>query len=398
MNATLYIGIILLVGLIGGKITSKIKLPSVTGYILFGLLLGPSFTNIVTKDMIKSFQLVNELALGILALSIGLELHRLVFKKYGKNLFMLSIGEISITFICVSTLCYFAGVSIELAIILGVLAMTVSPSGVFAIIKEYRASGKFTSNLLALVAIDNLLCIIIFGITMAVVQGLGDSNLSGAVLYLNLIKEITLAVFFGLISGLAITFVMKKRPSNSNFLVLLLGIVLLNTGIANHLHLSPLLLNMTTGATVVNLVNRKMLISSTLDRVELPIFVLFLTLAGAKLDLSIVKSVGTVGAAYILGRLFGKIGGNFIASQFTTLDNTIKKNMGMALTPQAGVVIGLSIIAEQRLPSSNGVITGIVLTGVIFFEIVGPLLLKKSLENAGEINTNAVKGPGTNEV
>lgn len=386
MNATFYIGLVLLTGLVGGKVTSKFNLPSVTGYILFGLLLGPSFFNIINKDMITSFQFVNELALGILALSIGLELHRRVIRKYGKTLFFVSLGEVLITFVLVFSLTYLAGIAIDLAITLGVLAMTVSPSGVFAIVKEYRARGRFTSNLLALVAIDNLICILIFGITMAVLEGVGTSDVGGVTLYLTVFKEIFMAILLGALSGLVISFFIRKKPASGNFLVLLLGVILLNTGIANLLNLSPLLYNMAAGATITNLIINKTLVASALDRIELPIFVLFLTLAGAKLDLSIIGSVGLVGMAYIIGRLVGKIGGSFISSKLTSLNSKVGRNIGMALTPQAGVVIGLSIIAEQRLASSNGTITGIILTGVIFFEIVGPLLLKKSLKNMGEID------------
>lgn len=385
MNATLYVGIILLVGLVGGKIASKFNLPSVTGYILFGLLLGPSFTNIVTKEMIKSFKFVNELALGILALSIGIELHRSVFKKYGKTLLSVSMGEVLITFLVVSSITYLLGLQLELAITLGILAMTISPSGVFSIVKEYNAQGSFTSNLLALVAMDNLLCSIFFGIAMAILPQIGSSNIGGTSLFVVLIKEILLVLLLGILSGIVVSFFIKKNINNNKFLVLLLGVILLNTGIANQLNLSALLLNMATGATIVNLVNKKMVVSSTIERVELPIFVLFLTLAGAKLDLSIVSSVGIVGLGYIAGRLLGKIGGSYLASGLTSLDIKARRNIGMALTPQAGVVIGLSAVAEQRLPISGGIITGVVLTGVIFFEIAGPLLLKQSLKNTGEI-------------
>lgn len=385
MNATLYVGLILLVGLIGGKIASKVNLPSVTGYILFGLLLGPSFTNIVTKDMIKSFQFINELALGILALSIGIELHRFVFRKYGKTLLLVSVGEVFITFLAVFSITYLLGIRLELAIALGILAMTISPSGVFSIIKEYNARGNFTSKVLAIVALDNLLCIIIFGIAMAILPQIGSSSIGGTSLLVVLIREILLALLLGAFMGVVVSFFIKKKINNNKLLVLLLGIILLNTGIANYLKLSALLVNMTTGATIVNLVNRKMVVSSTINRIELPIFVLFLTLAGAKLDLSIVSSVGIVGFGYIAGRLLGKIGGSYLASGLTSLDIKARRNIGMAITPQAGVAIGLSAIVEQKLAISGGVITGVVLTGVIFFEIAGPLLLKQSLKNTGEI-------------
>ncbi|KAB3534786.1 hypothetical protein F8154_07955 [Alkaliphilus pronyensis] len=385
MNYPFYVGILLILGLLGGKIASKFKLPSVTGYIILGLFIGPSFLNVISKEMIKSLQFVNHLALGILAFSIGSELHRYVFFKFGGDLFLLALGDGLITFGLVAASTYFLGVPIEFAIILGVLAQTVSPSGVLSIIKEYRAKGSFAKNVMALVAIENLNCILLFGIVSAVLQGLQNANLSGVNLALSLTREMGLAILFGSIAGIVNAYIIKKKPNNSNYLVLLIGVILLNTGIAIALNLSAILLNMTTGAVITNLINRKHILVTTLERVELPIFVVFLTLAGAKLDISIMGTVGLVGIAYIMGRLIGKIGGSMLVANITSLKPLSRKNIGMALTPQAGVAIGLSTIAEQKLPHSNGLITGIVLSGVIFFEIVGPLLVKRALKNTGEI-------------
>ncbi|MBN4056451.1 MAG: hypothetical protein COA82_11155 [Alkaliphilus sp.] len=386
MNYPLYIGIILIIGLIGGKLASRVKLPSVTGYILIGLVLGPSVTNIITKELIQSVQFINQLALGILAISIGMELHRYVFRKFGRTLLIVALGEGFLTFAIVSTLIYLLGMPIAVSLVLGVLSMTVSPSTVMSILKEYKTKGKFSKNLAALVAIENLNCIVVFAVVTAILLAFKNAHITGVAVAILIIKEIGLAVAIGAISGLILATVIKKRPSNNKFLVLLLGVILVNTGIAQILGLAALLLNMTTGAVITNLINRKQIMKAALNMVELPIFVAFLTLAGAKLDLSILLSIGLIEIAYIIGRLSGKIGGTYIFSKLTDLPNLTRKNIGLALTPQAGVVIGLSVIAEQKFPEMTGVVTGIVLTGVIFFEVVGPLLLKRALINTNEIS------------
>ncbi len=386
MNYPLYIGIILIIGLIGGKIASRVKLPSVTGYILIGLVLGPSITNIITKELIQSVQFINQLALGILAISIGMELHRYVFRKFGKTLLIVALGEGFLTFAIVSIFIYLLGMPIGVSLVLGVLAMTVSPSTVMSTLKEYKTKGKFSKNLAALVAIENLNCIVVFAIVTAVLLAFKNTDIGGFGVVVMIFKEIGLALLIGGISGVFLSLSIKKRPSNNTFLVLLLGAILVNTGLAQMFGLAALLLNMTTGVVITNLVNRKQIMKSALGMVEMPIFVLFLTLAGAKLDLGILLSIGFVEIAYILGRLSGKISGTYVFSKFTDLPNVTRKNLGLALTPQAGVVIGLSVIAEQKFPEMTGVVTGIVLTGVIFFEVVGPLLLKRALINTNEIS------------
>lgn len=385
MNHSLYVGIILIGGLIGGKIASKCKLPSVTGYILFGLFLGPSFTNIISKEVILSLRFINHLALGILSFSIGTELHHGLIKKLGKALFFVSLGNCAITFLLVFCLTFILGLDIQLSIVLGILSMSVSPSGVVTIIKEYGAKGRFTQNVLALVAMDNLICIVSFGVITAIIKGTESSDVGGILLITSVIEDIILTAILGFLAGIMISFTIKRITNNSKFLVFLLGVILLNTGFALQFELSALLLNMITGASITNLTNSKPELSSTLEKVELPIFIFFLTLAGAKLDLSILQNIGIVGLVYIVGRLFGKVGGSFISSRFTSLKCKFRRNIGIALTPQSGVAIGLSVMAEQKLPQSMGIITGVVLCGVIFFEIVGPLLLKQSLKNMGEI-------------
>ncbi len=384
MNYSLLIGIVILVGVIGGKLASKAKLPSVTGYIIFGLFIGPSFLNIISKEAIYSFQPINQLALGILALTIGSELHYGVFRKYGKNLFKLFIGEGLLTFALVFTLSYLFKLEFKFAVLLGILALTVSPSGVLSIVKETGAKGLFTQNLLALVAVDNLFAILSFGVVSALLQGIGNTDVSGLAPFVAVIVEILITLGIGIFLGLFLVQIIKKRPNSAKFTVVLLGFVFLGTGIANHFGLSALLLNMTMGATITNLTLRRNVIATSLERIELPVFVAFLTLAGAKLDINVLVASGLVGAGYIVGRLVGKVVESYFGANFTDLTVNMRKNLGLALTPQAGVAIGLSVIAEQKFPDSNGLLTGIVLSGVIFFEVVGPLLLKKALDSVGE--------------
>jgi len=386
VNYDLIAAIILLVGLVGGKLASKVRLPSVTGYIVVGLLMGPSFANVITKEMIYSLQLVNHLALGMLAIAIGAELHRKVFKKNGRILFLVSIGDNLGTFILVTLITFALGLPLAFALVLGVLSMTVSPSGVLSIIKEYRGKGPFSRSIMALVAIENLNCIIVFGITTAVLQGMTNPELQGSALVMNMVMELGLALMIGVFSGAFLAFLIWRKSNENKFMVMVIGIILLNSGIGEIYGLSAILINMTTGAFIANIVEENFMLSTTLEKIELPIFVFFLTLAGAKLDLAIMPQIGLIGVGYIIGRLGGKLIGSYISARLTNIGEKYRRNLGIALTPQAGVVIGLSIVAEQRLPQLNGIVTGIVLSGVVFFEIVGPLLLKQALKNTGEID------------
>ncbi|OJF92714.1 cation:proton antiporter [Alkalibacterium sp. 20] len=386
MTYSLYIAVILVAGMGGGKLAKKLQLPTVTGYILMGLFLGPSVLNFITSDIYYGLGFVNELALGMLALSVGTELHYRVFKAFGRNLMILSLGNTLLTGVTVVLVTWFVGMPLQYALILGPLAMSVSPAGVVEIVKEKKAEGEMTQNLLGLVAFDNLITILTFGVMVSFVQSLGnDAGTSGLLLVATVIIDILFAFLVGIISGLFVSyFIRSEKTGNEKLMTLLIAALLFNSGVAHYFGLSPILTNMIAGVAISNLTSRKILIASLLNRIELPIFILFLTLSGAHIDISIIGQVGLIGLSYIIARSIGKYMGIAIFSQFTSISRKVRFNLGFGLLPQAGIAIGLATIAERSLPDVSGAITGVVLTGVIFFEILGPLLLGKALDRVGE--------------
>ncbi|MER2063274.1 MAG: cation:proton antiporter, partial [Alkalibacterium sp.] len=252
------------------------------------------------------------------------------------------------------------------------------------VVKEKKAQGEMTQTLLGLVAFDNLLTILTFGIMVAFVQSLGNEAASGIMLVGMVFLDVLLALVIGVISGLFVSYFIRNNTGNDKLLIILIAALLLNSGVATVFGLSPILTNLTAGVAISNLTSKKMLIASVLDRIELPVYVLFLTLAGAHLDIAILGQVGIIGLSYIAGRLLGKYFGILIFSSFTDMTKKVRNNLGLGLLPHAGVAIGLASIAERSLPEVSGAITGVVLTGVVVFEIIGPLMLGNALDTVGE--------------
>ncbi|PRY77139.1 cation:proton antiporter [Alkalibacterium olivapovliticus] len=384
MTYSLYIAILMLVGIAGGKLASKLGLPTVTGYLLCGLLLGPSVLNLITSEVYYSLGFVNELALGMLALSIGTELHYLMFRKFGKNLVTISLGSAVLTVSVVTLLTWLTGMPLQYALVLGTLALTVSPAGVVEVVKDTRSEGEMTQNVLGLVAFDNLVAIMAFGMMISFVQSLGDQGAGGFALIATVILDIVYGLIVGLVSGLFVSYFIRKDTSSDKLLVFLIAAILFNTGIASMFGLSPVLINIFSGIAITNLTSRKVLVASLLNRIELPIFVVFLTLAGAHIDISIIGTVGLAGFAYIIARSIGKYAGSLIFSQFTNVNKKIRPYLGLGLFPQAGIAIGLATIAERSLPNVSGAIIGVILTGAVFFEIVGPMITGYALKAVDE--------------
>lgn len=385
MNTALYIGIILLAGLAGGRLVQTINLPSVTGYLLAGFLLGPSVLNVVTPEVNHSMAIVTEFAIGLLSVTVGMELHRHVLKNNGKTLLTLSLGNTMVSFVLVTLVTYLLGLNFAQALIIGVVSLTISPAGVMEIVKERKASGEMTRTLLNLVAVDNLICITLFGLVLSVVQASLAPTFVFTDVILSIISDIGLGAIFGMITGFMFAYFLNKQLLQDKLLVIIIAAIMLNNGIAGLLNLQPVLMHIFTGITITNLTNNQVRTASTLERINLPVNVMFLTLSGAHIELGVIYKVGLVGLGYILARLIGRAGGAYIFARFTDLEKKTKENIGLGLVPQAGIAIGLVTIAEQSLPAMAGTLSGILLTGVIFFEVIGPLIVEKGLERAGDI-------------
>lgn len=390
MTYSLYIAILLVVGMAGGKIASSVGLPTVSGYILGGLLLGPSLLNVVTGDIYNNLSFVNELALGMLAISVGTELHHEMFKRFGKNLMTISIGNAVLTIILGTLFTWLMGMDIRYALILGTLALTVSPSGVVEVIKESKAKGEMTQNVLGLVAFDNLIAILSFGMMVSFVQSFGGVGGSGLALVGTVLLDIGLGALTGLVSGFFVSYFVRQKVANDKLLVFMLAAILFNTGIATMFGLSPVLVNIISGITITNLTSRKILIGTVLNRIELPVFVIFLTLAGAHIELAVIGKVGLAGLGYIAARAMGKYFGSMFFSRFTTVNKKVRRYLGLGLFPQAGIAIGLATIAERSIPNVSGAITGVVLAGAVFFEIFGPIIAERAFKSAGETHHSRV--------
>lgn len=386
MNTPLYIGIILLAGLAGGRVAQQFKLPSVTGYLLAGFILGPSVMNLITPEINHSMTLVTEFAIGLLSVSVGMELHRHVLKNNGRTLLTISIGNTMISLILVTLATYFIGLSFSQAIILGVVSLTVSPAGVMEIVKERKTSGPMTRTLLNLVALDNLISITLFGLVLSLVQASMQPTFVYTDVIISIVRDIGLGLLIGAFTGFVFAYFLEKQLLQDKLLVIIISVIMVNNGLAELFNLSPVLMCIFTGIAITNLTNNRVRVASTFERINLPVNVMFLTLSGAHIEIGIIYKVGLIGLAYILARLIGRAGGAYLFAQMTDLDKKAKQNIGLGIVPQAGIAIGLVTIAEQTLPSMAGTLSGVLLTGVIFFEVIGPLIVETGLSRAGETN------------
>mgnify|MGYP001038970016 FL=1 len=388
MNLLLKICVVLIVGVIGGKIARLLKLPNVTGYLVSGLFLGPSFVKYINAVDITSFSIISELALAIIAFTIGSEFIIKDMLKLGKPIVIITIAEVIFAVISVFCVMYFIfNQPFAFSIIIASMSAATAPAATLMVMKQYNAYGPLTKTILPVVALDDVLGIIAFGIAMSLAK-LSISTESFSLLHMitDPLIEIGGSILLGLILGFILSYVSKNSKGRDELQVITLAFIGIATALASILNLSPLLTCIMIGATVVNTLQSSKRVFESVNDFSSPIYVLFFTLAGASLNLSVLSTVGLMGIAYVVSRAFGKIFGAWVGAKSVKADKVITDNLGLALLPQGGISIGLIVIVRQQLPEYAVAISTIIMFSVLIYEVTGPIFAKIAIERAGEIN------------
>ncbi|MBM7624435.1 cation:proton antiporter [Sporohalobacter salinus] len=391
VNLILIVGLILLLSLILGRLVNKFKLPAVPGYLIAGVLLGPSISKIMSQDIIHQLKPINGIALGIIALIIGGEFSLKSIKKLGKSLLFIGVFEILGAVALVTVVMMTIVNDLPLALLLGGLAAATAPAATVAVIKESRASGELTDSLLGIVALDDMLGIITFGIITAVVKTMVSGG-EGTTSILSMLKtpfiEITGSILLGAVIGYVVSYFLNKINSEKNLLALILGSIFLASGVADLFELSPILTNMASGAVIRNVSSRHKKVFNLIEGIEIPIFITFFALAGARFELHRLTEIGFIGLIYATTRVIGKVLGTYLGGKLGDVSPTVRKYLGMCLMPQAGVAVGLIIIAQHTYPEASSFILNTLLTSVMISALVGPVLSRIALVKAGEVRSN----------
>jgi Kef-type K+ transport system membrane component KefB/nucleotide-binding universal stress UspA family protein len=398
LNITFGIAILLATGLLFAKIVQRFHLPSVTGYLLAGLVLGPSGLELLTIEIVgHQLDHFTQIALMMLAFGIGehIELRRL--QAIAKDVTYISFIQATVTYLFVLVATYVVAELVSspssqrenfiLAMLLGAVAVATAPAALLLVVRELKARGPFTSTLMAVIAIDDGICIMVFGITISIGhQLLGNSATTPVMGILGAVSEITFSLVIGVATGFLLDLVLDKLQRRGEMLTAGLALLLLCGEITRELHLSPLLAGMMAGFVIINRAKRDVRLFRALNHFEPPIYVLFFALAGVHLDLSALRLAGWVGVAYFTARFAGKYLGSLLGGALSGSTAAVRNYMGLALIPQAGVAIGLVFIiaGDPQLSGWTGIITPVVFAGVMISELIGPSLVRFSLQKAGE--------------
>lgn len=393
------IGLMIILAFYSGKSMKWIKLPSIIGFMIVGVLLGPSLFNIIDENFQEKLGFVTDIALGFVALGIGLELSFVSLKQQGAGIVTVIFAESFGAFILVTGFVYLLTKDLPLSLIFGSIAPASDPAGTVAIIQEYKSKGPLTSALYSVVGFDDALGIIIFGFAAAFAKSILGQEMgvdTGSILQLvsTPLKEVGLSIAVGCIVAFLFSILARKLSKNRDLFILLFGFVLISSGLCHIFNLSLILTNMIFGIVIVNTQKFTLIekLHGELKKLMPLLFILFFTLAGANLRISAIPSLGLIGLIYFVSRGVGLIGGAKIGAHLGKLPDNIKKYLGLGILSQAGVAISLGLIVKSEfsqfgshgLQIGSTVITTVTITSILF-TIVGPILTKIALSKAGEI-------------
>ncbi|MCB2211700.1 cation:proton antiporter [bacterium] len=378
------LGLAILMGILAGKFAYRLKIPRVTGYLLMGLLIGPHFTNLIPEHVVHNLDVINDIALGLILFAIGNEFEWSHLNRIGiAKLLQLALFETLGVLVFVSGGFMLLGYEPVISLLVGSIAIATAPAATLLVVREFHSHGPLTDRLLALVAVNNILAMGLFRIIYSFVHLSNGADLTATIL--QPIYEIVVSVVLGILLGKILGFWERHLDELPELLLVIIGVILVGTGLARMLQLPPMMVAMAAGATIANSSYVHRLIYVEQRQLEQPIYIAFFVLAGLSLHVEMLLQMGFAGVVYLLARSAGKIGGIWLAGRVTSQPVEVSKFLGMTLLCQAGVAIGLSYEIIADYPEIGQMITTIVLATVILNETVGPYLVKLGLSMAHEV-------------
>lgn len=379
------IAIVMLSALICGRLVKHINMPNVTGYLIAGLILGPFLTNLIPADMVSNFSVASDMALGFIAFSIGSEFKISYFKKVGAAPIVIACCESFGAVLIVTLTCILLKFPLPLAILLGAIAAATAPAQTIMVVKQYNARGPMTSMLMSVVAIDDATALIAFGFAATIVKAMEESSGISILSILEPVYEVGVSFVLGFLLSIIMIIFFRHFKKASNRLCVMVGILFLTIWISNQIGGSALLSCMALGAGLVNLFDEVDKVMEITNSFTPPLLMLFFAISGAGFDVAALKGIGLIGIVYVVMRVIGKMLGAYVGGKIMKQDEKTCKYLGPTLMPQAGVALGLIMVAQTIVPKYGSQISTVILCSTFIYSILGPSVAKWALTKAGEI-------------
>jgi len=377
-------GGLFLLGLVADLAGRHSPLPRVTLLLIAGFLIGPSVLDWLPPFTDQWFTVLTNIALALIGFLLGQNLTAERFRELGRPVLTMSVSEVVGTSLLVFAALALVGVPLELALLLAGVAPATAPAATVDVVRSSEAKGRFTDTLLGIVAIDDLWGLLAFTLLLAVAEALGERS-GAAPMLLHGLREVGGAVLLGVALGYPMAKLTGRIRPGEPTQAEALGLVLLTAGLAEWLQVSYILAAMTLGVMVANLASHHERPFREIEGIEWPFLILFFLLAGASLHLDALATAGWLAAGYIGLRVAGRMIGTRLGGHLSGAEPQTRRWIGIALLPQAGVAVGMALLAAQRFPELADRILPVILGSTVVFEVVGPVLTRYALTRVGDI-------------
>lgn len=408
MSILLPISIALLAGLMMTRLFKPFKLPSVTAYLIAGVLvgvyglgrLGISGLGFTSMEQLEHLSVISDVALGFIAFSIGSEFKLEELKQTGKQATVIGIIQALAAAVLVDGALFVVHLmmpdklSVAQVITLGAIATATAPAATLMVVRQYKAKGPLTNLLLPIVALDDAVGLVMFAVSFGIAKTLVSGSVDLVSILVNPLVEIVASLVLGAFMGWLLTQLERMFNSNTNRLNMTIAFVFLTVSLSMikfeigpvHVGFSSLLVCMMLGTVFCNLCPLADDLMVRADKWSSPLSALFFVISGAELELGVFADVAIVGIGivYIVFRCLGKYFGALASAKATKCEPQICKYLGITLFPQAGVALGMCATAMQ-LGEEGNLIRNITLFAVLVYELVGPIMTREALKAAGDI-------------
>jgi len=401
LNIFLLMGLAIFLGTAGARIFQISHIPQIIGYVTVGIILGP-ILKIISQQTVQTLDPFNLFALGIIGFLIGGELKRDIFVKFGKQVPAILLFEGGVAFLLVllasfAALCFFYDwhVALAMALVFGAICSATDPASTVNVLWEYKTRGPLTTMLIAIVALDDALAMVLYIASVSIAGVLTGHREHGVwTMIFHSLYEVVGSLGLGAVVGLILQWILKRFDDDERTLVFTISGIVLTIGLAQRLQLDVILSSMTLGVTLVN-VSRRVSSKSfeLIRRFSPPIYVLFFVVIGARLKVSgMTARIWLLAITYVIGCAVGKTVGSYCGAVYSKAVPSIRKYLGFCLYQQGTIAVALLIMASHRFEGQvRDTMLSVIIVGVFLLQLIGPLFVKLGVKKAGEVGLNVTE-------
>lgn len=403
-TTTLAFGFVLLTAFFAGRIFANIRLPKLTGYIAAGIIVGPSIFGLLSPGMVHDLEIIDGVAIAMIALTAGNELDLKAFRPLMRTIYWISLIAVVGTAILLGVaifavkglLPFLAELplvpALAVSMVLGVVMAAQSPAVVVALRDEMAADGPTSRTVLGVVVIADLIVILLFAATSSIAKSMigapGELSDTIGLLTWELLGSLTSGVLVGGLIALYLRFV--GRSGAALFVVTLCFVI---AEVGSRLHFDPLLVALAAGVLIRNTTKSGDLLHHEIEAASLPVYVVFFAVAGAQIDLAILIGAGIPALIIVLVRAFGLISGTRLGARAAGAPPEVRRFAGYGLLPQAGLALALSSIFAKAFPSFGAEARSLMLGVVAINQIITPAIYQWALIKSGEAGKRVPTAP-----